>query len=220
MPLNFNVAPWYDDFDASKNYHRILFKPGFAVQARELTQAQTILQDQITKFADNIFKQNSPVTGGQVTTNLLCNYIKLQSSYQGTTIDLDLFDGQLIQDTTGLITARVLGIVPGTGETGVGDPPTLVVSYNSGNRFTANSLLKISLTNTFAQVSTEADAVGNSSVASIDQGVFYISSNYKNTEGLTVSYGSFVQVNPQTTVLSKYSSSPNARVGLNIFETV
>ena len=92
MPLNFNVAPWYDDFDASKNYHRILFKPGFAVQARELTQAQTILQDQITKFADNIFKQNSPVTGGQVTTNLLCNYIKLQSSYQGTTIDLDLFD--------------------------------------------------------------------------------------------------------------------------------
>ena len=220
MPLNFNVAPWYDDFDASKNYHRILFKPGFAVQARELTQAQTILQDQITKFADNIFKQNSPVTGGQVTTNLRCNYIKLQSSYQGTSIDLDLFDGQLIQDTTGLITARVLGVVPGTGEVGVGDPPTLVVAYNSGNQFAANSLLKISLTNTFAQVSTEADAIGDSSVASIDQGVFYISSSYKNTEGITVSYGSFVQVNPQTTVLSKYSNSPNARVGLNITETV
>ena len=56
MALNFNVDPYYDDFDDTKNFHRILFKPGKAVQARELTQAQTILQDQITKFANNIFK--------------------------------------------------------------------------------------------------------------------------------------------------------------------
>ena len=56
MSLYFNVDPYYDDFDQTKNFHRILFKPGRAVQARELTQAQTILQDQITKFADNIFK--------------------------------------------------------------------------------------------------------------------------------------------------------------------
>ena len=62
MALNFNVDPYYDDFDGAKNFHRILFKPGVAVQARELTQAQTILQNQITSFADNIFKQNSPVT--------------------------------------------------------------------------------------------------------------------------------------------------------------
>jgi len=55
MALNFNVDPYYDDFDDTKNFHRILFKPGKAVQARELTQAQTILQDQITKFANNIF---------------------------------------------------------------------------------------------------------------------------------------------------------------------
>jgi hypothetical protein len=44
MPLNFNVEPYYDDFDPAKNYHRILFKPGFAVQARELTQLQTTQQ--------------------------------------------------------------------------------------------------------------------------------------------------------------------------------
>ena len=29
--------PYYDDFDKTKNYLKILFKPGFAVQARELT---------------------------------------------------------------------------------------------------------------------------------------------------------------------------------------
>ena len=65
--LNFNVDPYYDDFDPNKNFHRILFKPGKSVQARELTQSQTILQDQISKFADNIFTQNTPVTGGNVS---------------------------------------------------------------------------------------------------------------------------------------------------------
>ena len=80
MALNFNQPPYFDDADPSKNYYRILFKPGFAVQARELTQSQTILQDQIAKFADNIFKQNSPVTGGKVTTNLNCFYVKLLPS--------------------------------------------------------------------------------------------------------------------------------------------
>jgi hypothetical protein len=42
LQTNFNVDPYYDDYDESKNFHRILFKPGLAVQARELTQLQTI----------------------------------------------------------------------------------------------------------------------------------------------------------------------------------
>ena len=67
--LNFNVKPYYDDFDETKNFHRILFKPGYAVQARELTQSQTILQNQISNFADNIFAKNTPVSGGNLTTN-------------------------------------------------------------------------------------------------------------------------------------------------------
>jgi len=50
--LDFNVSPYYDDFEATngakeKNYHRILFRPGFPVQARELTQIQSILQEQV-----------------------------------------------------------------------------------------------------------------------------------------------------------------------------
>ena len=32
-----NVSPYYDDFDTNDNFHRVLFRPGFAVQARELT---------------------------------------------------------------------------------------------------------------------------------------------------------------------------------------
>jgi hypothetical protein len=33
-----NVSPYYDDFDEEKNFQNILFRPGFAVQARELSQ--------------------------------------------------------------------------------------------------------------------------------------------------------------------------------------
>ena len=56
---NLNVAPYYDDFAEDKNFHRVLFRPGFSVQARELTQSQSILQNQI----ESIFKK------------YICNYV-------------------------------------------------------------------------------------------------------------------------------------------------
>ena len=49
-PTDFNVSPYYDDFSEAKNFHRILFRPAFAVQARELTQSQTLQQNQIEKM--------------------------------------------------------------------------------------------------------------------------------------------------------------------------
>ena len=44
---DFNVSPYYDDFSQAKNFHRVMYRPGFAVQARELTTQQSILQNQI-----------------------------------------------------------------------------------------------------------------------------------------------------------------------------
>lgn len=219
MPLNFNVSPYYDDFDPSKNYHRILFKPGYAVQARELTQSQTILQDQITKFADNIFKQNSPVTGGQITTNFSCYYIKLQDTYNNASIDVNEFSGKLIQNATGTVLAKVIAVVESTGTAGVGDPPTLIVSYRTGTQFTNDDIIYDNGSNLVAQA-IATDATGPSSAISISQGVFYISGNYKRSDGITVSTGVFVQVNPQTIVVDKYDNTPSRRVGLNITETI
>ena len=63
---NLNVDPYYDDFNEDKNFYRILYKPGFAVQSRELTQSQSILQDQIKKFGDHVFKTGSIFSGGQI----------------------------------------------------------------------------------------------------------------------------------------------------------
>lgn len=66
-PSIFNTNPYYDDFDASKGFLRVLFKPGYALQARELTQLQTVLQDQISKIGDHIFKDGSRIVGGSIS---------------------------------------------------------------------------------------------------------------------------------------------------------
>jgi len=71
MPINKNLnqAPYFDDYDAEKQFYRVMFKPGFAIQARELTQLQSILQNQVESFGDNVFKEGSIVKG--------CNFTEL-----------------------------------------------------------------------------------------------------------------------------------------------
>ena len=228
MAINFNTDPYYDDFDPSKNYHRILFKPGYAVQARELTQSQTILQDQITKFANHIFTQNTPVTGGKVTLNINCYYLKLNNQYGGVDIIAANFLNTIVQDDTGTILAKVIATVEATDI----DPPTLILTYLSGIKFTdgmtiySNSGQSQSIASTIG-VAGGSTCSGLSSVASISEGVFYVINGYsvsstQNTDGTYSKYsiGNFVYVQPQTVVLDKYSNRPSYRVGLSINETI
>jgi hypothetical protein len=231
MSLNFNVGPYHDDFDPTKNFHRILFKPGVAVQARELTQSQTILQDQVSNFASSIFSQNTPVSGGQVTTNQNCYYLKLNpTAPSGSTVTAANFANQIIQDASGVVLAKVIATVETTTSgTVVGDPPTLIVSYLSGAHFTDGMLIATTTTQTtqYATIATSVPTSGNystglSSTASIADGVFYIVNGYSvsETTGQKYSIGNFVNVSAQTVVLDKYDNTPSFRVGLQINETI
>lgn len=219
--LNFNVDPYYDDFDPNKNFHRILFRPGRAVQARELTQSQTILQDQISKFADHIFKQNTPVTGGQVTINTKAVYLKLNATYNDNDIVASDFLNAVITDTTGIIAAKVIA----TEEAVSGDSPTLIVTYLSGKQFSAGDVI---LTNggTAAQIAP-SDFTGFATTASVSEGVFYIVNGYsysdtQNQDGTysRFSIGNFVSLQPQTIIVQKYGNTPTKRIGLDISEYI
>lgn len=221
--LNFNVDPYYDDFDPNNHYHRILFRPGRAVQARELTQSQTILQDQITKFADHIFKQNTPVKGGQVTVNNKARYLKLATTYNDNDITASDFLNQIITDSTGIVFAKVIA----TEEAVSGDFPTLVVTYFSGREFSASDLIYSTNSTTTAQIVSATDYTGYSSVASVSEGVFYIVNGYsysdvQNNDGTYSRYsiGNFVSVQPQTIIVQKYGNTPTKRVGLTISEYI
>ena len=83
----FSQSPYWDDFDETKNYHRILFRPGYAVQARELTQMQTALQAQIDRHGQYAFKDGSRVVNGEVSLDIGYEYIKLESSFQSDSVD-------------------------------------------------------------------------------------------------------------------------------------
>jgi hypothetical protein len=91
LTTNLNVDPYYDDFDESKNFHRILFRPGLAVQARELTQMQSIMLNQIDRFAEHIFKEGSVVRGLETNFDTNLKYVKLRdNSSSGNTINVSL----------------------------------------------------------------------------------------------------------------------------------
>ncbi|MDC3266472.1 DUF4815 domain-containing protein, partial [bacterium] len=58
-----NASPYFDDYNEEKKFHRILFRPSVAVQARELNQLQAILQNQIERFGNHIFKDGTIIKG-------------------------------------------------------------------------------------------------------------------------------------------------------------
>ena len=124
-----NVAPYYDDFDNTDNFHKVLFRPGFAVQARELTQLQSILQNQIEKHGNNIFKDGTVVVPGQMSFSNYYDSIQLASTFGSE----DVVPAQYYNATTPVIItgatsgvqAEVIGFKAGTSTT----QPTLYLKY-------------------------------------------------------------------------------------------
>jgi hypothetical protein len=203
---NFNVNPYYDDYNEDKKFLRVLFKPGYAVQARELTQAQSILQKQVERFGNHIFKNGSVVTGG--TTYLQdATYLKLDSTYSGTTVNTDNFVGATIVDNLQIPTKRAEVIKVYDADSGTGEPKTLLVKQLYGDAFVSgDTILTYETSPAFANIS--ASGVGTGQIFSVTEGVYYYD-------------GFFVKNDQQTIATSKYSSTTaNARIGFEITESI
>lgn len=97
MSIDFNVYPYFDDAVANaipKNYMRILINPARAIQARELTQMQTIFHQQVLAFAKHIFKDGSSVYGGIVSVDNEYPYIVVNMDTQ--LVDPSTYEGRYI----------------------------------------------------------------------------------------------------------------------------
>ncbi len=107
---NLNVAPYFDDFDPRSNYYKVLFKPAYPIQARELNNLQSILQDQIEKMGTNIFKEGTVVIPGSQNYNNLFHAIQIQPEFLGVPVEvyLDQLLGKKITGRTSGITAEVV----------------------------------------------------------------------------------------------------------------
>ena len=150
MPLstNFNVSPYYDDYDDTKGYYRILFRPGYAVQAREVTQLQTVLQKQVERYGQHMFKDGSKVTGGELTLDTDVKSLKLETQQSGDNINATAFSGVTVIGTDSNARGRVVASQAATTTT----QPTLMFHPLSADTFDDGETITIEGSATTATV--------------------------------------------------------------------
>ncbi len=226
---NLNISPYYDDFDKAKNYYRALFKPGFPVQARELSGLQSILQNQIESFGSHIFKDGSMVIPGGITYDSTYFSCKVNADHLG--IDVSIYLDALINNNDGtgtrikgqnsLITARIVNyILPPT--EGV-DDIVIFVKYveadinNVSQAFPDDEILILEENVTYGNttltsgssiltlISDTACRTGTS--VGIERGVYYLR-------------GTFVDVSKDLVILEPFSTKPSYRVGFDVNEEI
>ena len=218
---NLNISPYYDDFESDKNFYKVLYKPGFPVQARELTSSQSILQNQIQSFGDHIFKEGSVVIPGNIA--YVGNFSAVKLNFENYGVDISLyikdFIGKKIIGRSSGINATIKHVaLPNTDPI---DDITIYVTYTSadnnneiGSFIDGEQLIcsdNVTYGNTtinaetpFASlISSDATAIG--SAAYIQKGVYFIR-------------GYFVNVSSQTIILDYYGNAPSYRIGLKIDE--
>ena len=118
-----------------------MFRPGVAIQARELTQIQTMLQDQIASIGNYLFKDGSKVPGIESSTisiNDKVRSVRLQELFEGATIDVENFLNLWVTGETTDIVGQVIAVYK-KDDPSIGDPPTVVVSYSGGKYNSENN---------------------------------------------------------------------------------
>jgi len=218
---NLNVSPYFDDFDATKNYHKVLFKPGYPVQARELTTLQSTLQNQIEQFGNHVFREGSVVIPGQINYNNQFFAVKIENQYLGIDVNQylpDLVGKTIIGDTT-KVEAKIIHVLT---ENEIGNEyATLYVSYlasgieeqrvfsdreklNLQELFTKDAII-IQAGEGFANTTSDCSAIGSAIILSA--GIYFLR-------------GSFVEVDDETLILDPYSNQPSYKVGLDVIEEI
>lgn len=211
LDTNLNQSPYYDDYDDDKNYHRILYRPGFAVQARELTQAQSILQSQIERFGSHIFDEGAIVTGCPRTKTEV-HFIKLLDNDTGGE-PVEVLDKKGLSFTSSVtgMTGVVRQVLDGSQVSP--DKKTLYVAYtNSGSdgatsTVTADEIITFE-DNTTAVVVSAADVpVGKGVVFRLGDGIIYAK-------------GHFIRHYDQSIVAGRYTTLPSVKIGFGVKEEI
>ena len=219
---NLNVAPYFDDFDKSKNFHEVLFRPGFAIQARELTQLQSILKNQDEKMGRHLFKEGAMVIPGACKLNKHYYSLKLATQFGGEDVVASQYYNAttptVITGATTGVKAKVIGYADATST----DQPTLFLEYigagtdnvtiyfSDSENLSANT----GITHTTAYSSNVASATTHDTVAAA------IGCSATITEGVYFIRGTFVEVAEETYVIQKYKKDFTGRVGFKITESI
>lgn len=209
---NLFATSYKDDYADSDNYHRILFNSGRALQARELTQMQTIIQNEIARFGRNIFKEGAAVLPGGSTLNTNYEFVKLNTTSNTLPTNPQSLVGNIFVGATSNLRGKVLEVVVAEGS----DPATLYVQYlgdasstTTALRFTPGENLSDGTTTLTVQTTntTANPAIGRGTRYSVSGGTFF-------------ALGHFVFAETQSLIVQKYSPSYTGTVGFIATEQV
>jgi hypothetical protein len=221
---NLNVSPYFDDFDQNKNYYKVLFKPGYPVQARELTTLQSILQNQIERFGDHIFKEGAKVIPGQTSYNNFYNAVELNNEFLGINVSsyINAFIGIKVKGERSGISA-VINKVLTSNESERGNV-TIYVSYLNANTQNNESFFFEDGENLLVEesivTSTNAFLAGESFASTISLNANSFGSSFTVSNGVYYLRGHFVTVPTQTIILDQYTNIPDYRIGFTVVEEI
>ncbi len=224
---NLNVAPYFDDFDPSNDYHKVLFKPGYAVQARELTSLQSILQNQIERFGQHFFKEGEKVIPGNTGYNRIYNCVQLVNTFQGVPVSAyaEQLEGTQITGLTSGVTAYVDSVLlPEDSERG-----NLTLYINYLNSSTANNSTEVfsDAEELACSEVISSGLLGNSTISAgapfgstISNDAGQTGSSFQIQNGVYFIRGNFVNVDKETLILDQYGTTPSYRIGLFVNEEI
>lgn len=199
--MNLNTSPYYDDFDPSKNYLRILFRPGRSVQGRELTQLQTALQEQIRKLGDHILVDGTPVLNAKMKVDFNKNCIVLDTvDASGDPVVPADWEGRLFKGDTSGASAEVTNVDVSS--------RTIFFDYRGG-KFQANEPI------TTFNLPGDSRATLTANTTALHVGVYA----YQD-EGIIYTNGMFVHVPKQSVMVDNLENNGNYKIGYEFKESV
>jgi len=199
-----------DDFNEDNNFHQVLFNNGRALQARELTQLQTIIFQELARFGKNVFKEGAAVNTGGMAVDASIDYIKVSAVNAGGAFT-DIPIGTIFKDTNTGVEAKVIDLKPRNVDEGfVLD--TLYVQYvNSGagaNEKFDDGVVLFDQSGGGYQITTETpNATGKGVRFTLGEGDFFV-------------LGHFVHTTEQSIILSPYTASATTTVGFKVVQEV
>ena len=226
---NFNISPYYDDFDKANNFYKILFKPGYPVQARELTGLQSLLQNQVESFGKHIFKEGSMVIPGGLDLDRTYFSAKINDTHLGIDVSVYLNDiiasnggkGLRVRGQTSGIVATIKNFILPPAE-GI-DEITIFIKYQQSGTdgestaFPDGEVLILEEPLTYGNTTL---TIGETVLTLSSENATATGCAFGVNEGVYFLRGSFVDVPTSLIILEPYNIEPSYRVGFEVSEEV
>ena len=211
-----------DDFNDSAGFHKVLFNSGRALQQRELNQLQTIIQKEISSFANFVFKQDGGKATGPAPNCNIRQFVKIDTSAAATAnipADVQELKGLIFEEADTGIEFSVSAVAAATAT----DPLTLYfTTINPNDTSVTARVSQVTISSAVTPKNLVSGAItlvpqatntitnprfGEGVIFSIDPSRYYVREH-------------FVFTRKQDLIVSKYNTAFEGSVGFIVTEQI